>query len=376
VSRIRDTGFQPVQEALKVERRTHGLKARVTFALQFSLEGFMISVGVIGLGMMGLTHLDVYSKRGDVKVVAISDADPARLSGAHRAAGNIAGQAEGSFNFETVAKHADGMQLVNDPQVELVDICLPTTMHFEFGKAALKAGTHMLIEKPLARTAREAMELARIAANSNGLAMCGLCMRFWPGWSWLKDAITRREFGRVLSASFQRLASHPGGPIYSSGALSGGAILDLHIHDTDFVQYCFGPPRAVISRGYSKVTDAIDHVVTQYVYDDVPLVTAEASWCLAPGYGFTMQYLVNFEHATAIFDLSEPQPLTLVRDGRREPVLIPPGQGYEYEIAYFLECMSEGRKPETVTLDSAALSVRIVEAEAQSVRANQPVLIA
>jgi predicted dehydrogenase len=123
------------------------------------------------------------------------------------------------------------------------------------------------------------------------------------------------------------------------------------------------------------VTDAIDHVVTQYIYDDVPLVMAEASWCLAPGFGFTMQFMVNFEHATAIFDLSQPQPLTLVRDGRREAIAIPPGMGYEYEIAYFLDCVAKGRKPETVTLESAAMAVKIVEAEIESVMMNKSVSI-
>ena len=82
----------------------------------------------------------------------------------------------------------------------------------------------------------------------------------------------------------------------------GGAILDLHIHDTDFVQHCFGKPKAVFSRGYSRPTNAIDHVLTHYLYDDVPLVTAEGGWAMTPGFGFQMQYTVNFERATAVFD--------------------------------------------------------------------------
>jgi predicted dehydrogenase len=335
----------------------------------------MIRVGVIGLGMMGLTHLDVYSRRTDVKVVAISDPNPDRLSGAGRAAGNIAGQAEGAFDFGTVHKHADGMSLIDDPDVDLVDICVPTIKHFEFGKAALERGRHVLIEKPLARTAAEALELARMAESSKGLAMCAQCMRFWPGWTWLKEAIATRSFGAVKAASFRRLASHPGGPTYSSGALSGGAILDLHIHDTDFVQYCFGRPGAVLSRGYSTITDAVDHVITQYLFHDGPLVMAEASWCMAPGFEFTMQFTVNFERATAVYDLSQQPPLRLMRDGRSETVAIPPGMGYEPEIAYLIDCIKRSQKPRIVTLDSAATSVQIVEAEVQSVLSGNAVTV-
>ena len=83
----------------------------------------MINVGVIGLGMMGLTHLDVYAKRSDVNVVAISDKDPQRLSGKTRAVGNVEGQAQGSFNLSHAKPYEEGMDLIKDKSVELVDIC-------------------------------------------------------------------------------------------------------------------------------------------------------------------------------------------------------------------------------------------------------------
>jgi len=334
----------------------------------------MIRVGVIGLGMMGLTHLQVYAKRTDAKVVAIAERNPGRLSGQSRAAGNIAGLAGGGFDPASVKTYADGMELIRDPEVDLVDICLPTPAHFEHVKAALKRGKHVLVEKPLARTSKDAFRLARLAEKSKRIAMCAMCMRFWPGWTWLKDAIANKTFGNVKAATFRRLSSHPGGPIYSSGELSGGAALDLHIHDTDFIQYCFGPPKAVISRGYSHVTDAIDHIVTQYVYDDVPLVLAEGSWAMAPGFGFSMQYTVNFERGTAIFDLSQNPPLRLVRDGKSEPVSdLPPGMGYEYEIGYLLDCIQQHRRPQIVTLHDAARTIRIVEAEVKSVQTARAV---
>jgi predicted dehydrogenase len=335
----------------------------------------MITVGVIGLGMMGLTHLDVYARRDDVEVIAIADCSAERLSGSVRAAGNVPGQAQGSFDASRVRRYPDATELIADPDIDLVDICLPTHAHFESAVAALNAGKHLFIEKPLARTAKDAMALAKTAQTSKGLAMCGMCMRFWPGWTWLKEAIEQQTFGRVKSASFRRLASHPGGPIYSSGELSGGAILDLHIHDTDFIQYCFGPPRAVLSRGYSTITSAIDHVVTQYHYDDVPLVMAEGSWCMASGFGFNMQFIVNFERATAMYDLASNPLLKLVREGKAEPVQIPPGMGYEYEICYFLDCIKHNRQPQVVTLADAARSVAIVEAEARSIATGQPVVM-
>src|SRR5215212_6161548 len=137
----------------------------------------MINVGVIGLGMMGQTHLDVYAKRPDVRVVAISDRDPDRLSGKTRATGNVEGQAKGAFDLAQAKPYPEGMDLIKDKDVDLVDICLATPLHVEYAIAALKKGKHVLVEKPLARTYRDAMKLVKASQNAKGLAMCAMCMR-------------------------------------------------------------------------------------------------------------------------------------------------------------------------------------------------------
>jgi predicted dehydrogenase len=335
----------------------------------------MVKVGVVGLGMMGLTHLDVYAKRKDVKVVAVSDQDPDRLSGKTRAAGNVKGQAQGGFDMESAKKYREGLELIADPEVELVDVCLPTFLHLDYARAVLRAGKHLLLEKPLARTAEEASEIVREAQKAKGLSMCALCIRFWPGWSWLKDAVDAGTYGKVLGAQFRRVASHPGGMYYANGKLCGGAALDLHIHDADFVQHLFGVPKAVYSRGYSKISGAVDHLVTQYIYDGVPVVGAEGSWAMSAGFPFNMQYTVNFEKATAVYDLAAPKPLVLYTGGGQEAIALEPVMGYDLEIDYFLDCIAKRKAPERVTMESAATSVKIVEAEVRSVETGKPVAI-
>ncbi len=329
----------------------------------------MINVGVIGLGMMGNTHLDVYAKRTDVRVVAVSDANPERLAGKAHAGGNIEGQAKGGFDLNSpdVAKYKEGMKLIKDPNVQLVDVCMWTPQHLKYASKALQAGKHVMSEKPMARTAREARKLAEVAQSSPGTFMVGQCMRFWPGWTWLKEAVDNNTYGPVKAANFRRVAQHPGGAFYEDGERCGGAILDLHIHDTDFVQYLFGMPKSVFSTGYKKVTSAIDHVVTRYEYDNVPMVTAEGGWVMSKGHGFKMQYCVNFDRATAVFDIGQKDQLILIENGESKSVAIEAKMGYELEIAYFLDCIAKGVKPTIVTPESAANSVKIVEAEVKSV---------
>lgn len=333
----------------------------------------MINVGVLGLGMMGLTRLDVYAKRTDVCVVAISDKMPDRLEGKTRAAGNVKGQAQGAFDMSSVRKYAEGMDLIADKDVQVVDVCLPTPMHVEYGLAALNAGKHLLIEKPLARTHADAMRLVEAAEKARGFSMVALCLRFWPGWDWLKEAVANKTYGKVLAASFRRVAQHPGGAFYRDGAASGGAALDLHIHDTDVVNWVFGRPKSVSTLGYTKITGELDHLITRYHYDDIPIVTAEGSWCMADGFGFNMQYTVNFERATAVYDFSAKEPLTIYEGGKSSAATLDSEMGYALEIAYFLDCIRKSRRPEKVTLRDGAEAIRIVEAEVQSARSGKPV---
>lgn len=328
-----------------------------------------IKVGVVGLGMMGWTHLDVYAGLDGVEVVAVADRDEDRLSGKVRPGGNIEGQAQGGFDISKVKGYTDAAELIADPNVDVVDVCLPTPAHVPFGLMALENGKHLLMEKPLARTSEDAQKLVDAAAKSDKLAMPAMCMRFWPGWTWLKDAVDNQTYGKVLAANFRRVASHPAGAFYQSGEASGGAALDLHIHDTDFIQHLFGMPKAVTSVGYSKPTDAVDHLVTRYHYDDVPMVVAEGGWAMTEGFGFSMRYTVNFEKATATFGEEGDTPLRLVVEGKDpEFVKLDEAMGYELEIKYFMDCVKNGTAPERVTMMDAANAVKIVEHEVKSVQ--------
>jgi predicted dehydrogenase len=335
----------------------------------------MVNVGIIGIGGMGTTHLDAYAKVAGARVMAVADLLAERRTGQSSAKGNIKGQAEGGHDFAGFRQYMDGLELIADADVELVDICLPTPLHATYVKAALAAGKHVITEKPFALTGAEADELVAAAREAKGILMCALCMRFWPAWAWLKDAVDQGSYGRVLAASFRRVAQHPGRSFYCSGAESGGGILDLHIHDTDFVQYCFGRPQAVFSSGYARPTDRIDHVTTHFLYPDIPLVVAEGGWAMANGFGFKMQYTVNFEEATAIFDIGAEDQLVLCRDGETTPVSVPAGMGYEHELRYLIGCIEQGAQPVLADAASAALSIHLVEAEVASITSRQQVAI-
>ncbi len=330
----------------------------------------MARIGLIGLGFMGRMHIGAYGRVPDARLVAVADLDPKRAAGDFSGQwGNIEGAVD-RLDMTGITGTTDLQALIRNPDVEVVDICVPTPSHEELAIAALEAGKHVLCEKPLALTSASAQRIVDAAAKAQGLFMPAMCLRFWPTWEFLKEAVADQRYGPVRAATFRRVASMPPG-WFRNGALSGGAILDLHVHDTDFICHLFGAPQAVFSRGYTKTSGTTDHVITEYLYDRGPaVVSAEGSWCMADGFAFTMRYTVNFEQATVDFEVGRTPQLLLHRDGKTETI-DRPGDGYEREIAYFLDCVRSGRKPDRVTAADAEVGLRVIEAEQRSVTSGK-----
>ena len=339
-----------------------------------------INVAVVGLGFMGITHLKAYQKIPGVRIAALCDAVRLPVNGVLAAAGgNIGSDDCLTFDMSEVkaTHHLD--ELLADPAIDLIDICVPTLAHPKLAIAALHAGKHVICEKPLARTAAAAREIAAAAATAKGFFMPAMCIRFWPAYAWLKQAIDQQSFGRVLAARFRRVSEPPawGREHFFDGAKSGGAILDLHIHDADFVQFCFGRPQAVFAQGFSHYSGEIDHVVAQYQLECGAAVSAEGGWVMSDGHGFEMAYTVIFENATADFNCNRGADSLRLFEKDRTPrsVTVDPGDGYLGELAYMVQCVSEGKPPAIVTARDGASAVEICEAEGESIRTGKLVTL-
>jgi predicted dehydrogenase len=332
-----------------------------------------VNVAVVGLGFMGVTHLRAYLEIPGVRVAAVCDAVRLPVNGVlSGVAGNINKSDDINLgaNVKLFRKLDD---LLADPEIELVDLCTPTPLHAEQAIAALKAGKHVLCEKPLARTSQSAREILQVAGQSPGFLMPAMCMRFWPGWSWLKQVVAEQAYGKVLAARFRRVSAMPGWSnqgTYGSGD-SGGALFDLHIHDTDFVNHLFGRPASVFSTGVKGATGSINHVVTQYQYTDGPAVYAEGSWL--PTQGFNMSYTLHCERATLDFDLARGAEAMQITEAGQKPRVVNYDwpDGYGAEIRYFVDCIANRRPPQIVTARDGLTALEICEAEEASIRTSQ-----
>lgn len=337
-----------------------------------------LNVAIVGCGFMGLTHIKAYLKINEAHIAAICDAvrlpEDGDFSGIQ---GNVGDGQAVRLDMSRTKATRDYRELLSDPGIDLIDICVPTHLHPDIAIAALHAGKHVVCEKPMARTSAICQQMIEAANGSRGFLMPAMCIRFWPEWAWLKKTIADGTYGRVLAARFRRVAEPPGWGNFMDGSKSGGALLDLHIHDTDFVQFCFGKPKAVYSRGYSKISGAIDHVVTQYEVASGAAVHAEGTWAMTKGFGFSMSYTVNFERATADYDMARgPEALKLFAEGQDPSTIACTGpDGYESELRHAATSALAGSKPTIVTAADGLAAVQICEAEEESVRTRKIVQI-
>ncbi len=373
-----------------------------------------VGVGIIGLGFMGRTHLAAYQAaagasqlaslkaqepRGDAsvaahpscRVVGVFGIAPAATSG-NLATGAAAELPEGTIQYQSVDA------LLADPSIHLVSVCTPTDTHIELVTKSLRAGKHVLVEKPVALDPSAIESLAREASAANRLCMPAMCMRFWPGWAWLKEAVDSGRYGRVVSARFERLGSRPAWSreFYLDPARSGGALWDLHIHDADVVCWLFGTPTSVRSGGVVSATGSVDHVSTQYVFEQEGgggprLVTAEGGWVADAGFPFRMRYTVVFEgqrgtgggatqsgarhEVVADWDLSRTPCLMLTQDGETRGIEIHAPSGYEGEVLAMVNAVRSGAQAAPATLEEAASVARVLRAEERSVRRSEEVRV-
>jgi len=215
----------------------------------------------------------------------------------------------------------------------------------------------------------EVRQIARVAVDAGVICMPAMCMRFWPGWKWLKRRVTDRSLGRVRSAVFTRLGKRPDwSDFYSDDFRSGGALFDLHIHDADFVRYLFGMPDEVFSVGSRA------HVTTAYRFNKGPgHVVAEGGWDNAEGFGFRMRFRVVFEEATAEFDLARSPRLMVSRDGRCEAVETDDTlTGYDGEIRAAVDAVEHGRRSPVDIRDAVGVT-RLLECELESLESGRVV---
>jgi predicted dehydrogenase len=272
---------------------------------------------------------------------------------------SVTGPARGNLDLKSgplpddVAWHSDWLDVIADPEIDAVDVCLPTDLHKEVILAAFAAGKHVLCEKPMALNTEDCDAILAVARKSGRIFMVGQVLRFMFPYQYAARFIT--EVGReaVTRCSFQRSTGYPGwGGWLANEERSGGAILDLLCHDLDEVLNIFGPPRSVSATSKGPV----DTVQATLRYGDRLAVQVEGGW-FAPETPFSASFVVETKDEVLSF---EGDVLRLQKRGEAGKVIeVPKHDPYFDEIAYFIDCCRRNAAPELCLPAESAAAVRL-----------------
>ena len=336
------------------------------------IEQKIVGVGIVGLGFMGRTHLAAFDACEGARVVGVADQNKTLLDGRaiEGGGGNLdIGSAEAVFDPAVVSTYTDAKELCARADIDLISITTPTPTHRALAVMAMEAGKHVLLEKPVDLDPKVIQDLAEFSKAKGVLAMPAHCMRFWPAWAWMKRHLDLGTYGRPRRATFRRLGAAPtwNEAFYLDEHQSGGAIVDLHIHDVDFIVHCFGTPKNVSSTGSTR------RVVTTYEYENGVEVEAEGGWLEADA-EFEMVCAIECEEGTMSFDLARDPEVVVIHNGNEtsHPEASEYGTGYDGEVAAIVEAIAAGEECPPVTLAEAAIVAHVLNAEIKSLETMQP----
>jgi predicted dehydrogenase len=319
-----------------------------------------MKIGVFGLGFMGSTHLKAYKRIPQVELAAVVSDIPQALTGdLSQIQGNFGGTG-GTMDFSAVAKYSDPYEALDNPSLEAVDLCLPTNLHADVAVAALRAGKHVLVEKPMALTGEDCDRMIRAAEESGRILMSAQVVRFLPSYSVTARMIKAGELGSVRAAILRRRCSAPAWSLWlDKKERSGGGVFDLLIHDLDFCIHLFGYPEAVSATGYENLSRGIDWVTAELFYPEIGGVVVSGGWHHPKAFPFSMEYTIVADGGTLEFDSAGIPPILYRADGSSMPLAIPDTDGYQSEIEYFVDCCARGVQPEFCPPRESAAAVRL-----------------
>lgn len=316
----------------------------------------MWRVGILGAGRMGLVHAEAWAAAGHrarvVSVASRTPADwPAKLGAEH--IGDI----------ETAIAAQD---------VDVIDICLPTSLHLRATQLALDAGKHVLLEKPLALTEDEANAVVAAAEASDRTVMIAHVVRFFPAYRQVKEIVESGELGPAVGVSTYRAGwGNNEIPWMRDLTGSGGVAVDLLVHDYDQMNMYLSEPRTAYAR---RLADGSVHTLVEYAGDRVG--AAEGNSATPPHYPFSTAIRVTCEAGLvehfAGFGGGHPTIRVWQAGGAYKDLPVSGPEPYAAQAAYFLDRLDDGAPVEEGSPTQGRDAVAIAAAALRSTFSGVP----
>lgn len=322
-------------------------------------------VGIIGTGGMGNVHARHYRRVPNVELIAF-DVNAELLT---------------KFcSTHEAAPAASAEDLIS--KADLVDVCLPTDAHAEFALRAIAAGRAVLIEKPLARTLAEAESIAAAGLKGSVPVAVGQVVRYFADYRVLHNAVLSGRVGTPAAVRMRRGGGAPKGSglWFQDFARSGGVLLDLAVHDFDWLRWTIGDVESVTSRSVrARHPDSTafvgDYALTTIAFQNGCLAHVESTW-MDPS-GFRVSVEVAGSAGLLEFDSRQTATIRTHTEGtsRAEAPMASSDDPYFLMLSELVRALETGQPvPISVTDGIKAMSVALAAIEsAQTGRPAAPV---
>jgi len=326
----------------------------------------MQRIGMVGAGGMGTNHASCYARMPDAKVVAVMDIRP-------EAARKLA-EAHGAEAYTDLG------EMLATAELDAVDVCTPTPWHSECVVAAAKAGKHVVSEKPMARTIEQCRQAIAAVEEAGVRYMVAHVLRYFPEFRRAKELIEAGAVGKPAIVRTSRGGSYPRAweDWFAKVEWSGGVILDLIIHDFDWLIWCFGDADRVFAKSIMfDGHDHLDYALVTIRFKSGVIAHVEGSW--ANPRGFMVKVEVAGDGGLLELDETMGAPLVVARSAAEaahvgvpvpeSPTHLSP---YFLELEHFIQCLESGTEPE-ITPREAMRAVEVAVAAIESVRTGRPI---
>ncbi|BFL47684.1 gfo/Idh/MocA family oxidoreductase [Lactonifactor longoviformis] len=340
----------------------------------------MIKVGVIGCGKIAqVRHLPEYAENKDAQIAAVFDLCRER---AEEVAARYGARAYDSYS-----------ELLADPDIDAVSVCAANAAHCEITVAALKAGKHVLCEKPMAITLEECERMVETAKETGKYLMVGHNQRLTKAHAKAKELLVKGEIGSILT--FRTAFGHSGPETWAIDSKSiwffdkkmaaFGAMADLGIHKTDLIQYLTGhrveevmAVTATLDKkdASGKKIGVDDNSVCIYKMDNGIVGTMTASWT---NYGEEENWTVLYGTEGVMHIYEDPKYSIIIekKDASRvyyqaDQIQTNSSQTKSGIIDAWISCLTEGREPE-ISGEEALSAMRAVFAALESAETGKAV---
>ncbi len=336
----------------------------------------MINVGIAGIGFMGMIHYLAYQKVEGVQVKALCESyHKKRLAGDWTDIKGNFGPPGQIMDLTGIRCYENLDEMIADPELDLIDICLPPAGHADAVVRALGGGKDAFCEKPISLNTTDARRMVDAAATAGKMLLIGHVLPFFPEFQFAYETIQSGKYGKMLGGHFKRVISDPSWlPHFYDPKACGGPMLDLHVHDAHFIRAVCGMPTTVTTVG-SMRGEVAERFSSQFRFADPDVsVTAISGVINQQSRSFNHGYEIYLEKATLIYegavigtDWVNAYPVTVLEENAVVRPDIPGGDpvdSFTAEIREVVSCLKD-RKPSTL-LDGALAYDALVLCEKQT----------